>query len=352
MAASAALSLPLPPRPLPCHALIGRTASATVASGSSGEGSVALAVPPRAAGRARRETMMGAHVHQGARRWRAVRATMGGAEGGGGEGDGEGEADGKKGGGEGQHGWEAWQVAQRMYAAVNARDVAGAVACMAERCEYQDMIYRDALHGKQAVEQHLRRVLHAMPPGVAFIIDDISTGDTRACGASHTFHATPPPLLCKSPPLLPPLIAFIPSPPPSPPPIPFLPFLPPIPSSHSLLPSPPPFPIVSSSEVDGRPLPFSRGCSFIRCQPENGALRIVFVRDIPEPSFKPGSAALVSASAALVSASAALVSSSAPLPALLGGAAVEAPARIHQVTSFLQLIHPLPSLSPHPSGHQ
>ncbi|CAI7910484.1 unnamed protein product, partial [Closterium sp. NIES-53] len=232
MAASAALSLPLPPRPLPCHALIGRTASAAVASGSSGEGSVALAVPPRAAGRARRETMVGAHAHQGARRWRAVRATMGGAEGGGGEGDGEEEADGKKGGGEGQHGWEAWQVAQRMYAAVNARDVAGAVACMAERCEYQDMIYRDALHGKQAVEQHLRRVLHAMPPGVAFIIDDISTGDARACGVM--WHA----------------------------------------------------------EVDGRPLPFSRGCSFIRCQPENGALRIVFVRDIPEPSFKPGSAAL------------------------------------------------------------
>ncbi|GJP82030.1 hypothetical protein CLOP_g12150, partial [Closterium sp. NIES-67] len=229
MAAAAAISLPLQPGLVPRVARPTRSncsASAAIAATSSSAAAVPLTVPPRAAGGARGETTMRARAGQRRARSRAaVRATVGDAEK-----RGEGEA----GAGEGreQQREEAWQVAARMYGAVNARDVAGAVACVGERCEYHDMIYRDAMRGRQAIAQHLSRVLQAMPPGVAFVIDDVSKGDEHACGVM--WHA----------------------------------------------------------ELDGRPLPLSRGCSFIRCQREDGALLITFVRDIPEPTMKPGSAAL------------------------------------------------------------
>jgi hypothetical protein len=40
-------------------------------------------------------------------------------------------------------------------------------------------------------------------------------------------------------------------------------------------------------ELDGVPFPFGRGASFVRL---SRAGRIVFARDIPEPSSKPGGA--------------------------------------------------------------
>ena len=53
---------------------------------------------------------------------------------------------------------------------------------------------------------------------------------------------------------------------------------------------------IGYAEWKGRPFPFSRGCSFYRCQPDpqqKQQLQIVYGRDCVEPATKPGELALV-----------------------------------------------------------
>lgn len=119
------------------------------------------------------------------------------------------------------------------YAAINARDIDGALTRIAEDCLYEDMIYSAPFRGRQAVKQHFESVLSVFPPELTFAIDDISRNDAEAVGM--TWHV----------------------------------------------------------EMEGRRFPFSRGCSFYRCAARDGRLQIIYARDIPEHSTKPGAAALI-----------------------------------------------------------
>ncbi len=119
---------------------------------------------------------------------------------------------------------------RRYFGAWNKRDMATAVAQFAEECEYDDTQYSDAFSGKPALEAHLNKVADALPPTFQFCIDEVAdAGDT--CGVQ--WHV----------------------------------------------------------ENDGKPLPFTRGCSMYKTDASG---LIVSGFDVPEPApLKPGSSGLL-----------------------------------------------------------
>ena len=116
------------------------------------------------------------------------------------------------------------------FGAWNERDMTTAVAQFAEECEYDDTQYSDAFSGKVALEAHLNKVADALPPTFQFCIDEVAdAGDT--CGVQ--WHV----------------------------------------------------------ENDGKPLPFTRGCSMYKTDASG---LIVSGFDVPEPApLKPGSSGLL-----------------------------------------------------------
>ena len=119
---------------------------------------------------------------------------------------------------------------RRYFGAWNKRDMVTAVAQFAEDCEYDDTQYSDAFSGKTALEAHLNKVADALPPTFQFCIDEVAdAGDT--CGVQ--WHV----------------------------------------------------------ENDGKPLPFTRGCSMYKTDASG---LIVSGFDVPEPApLKPGSSGLL-----------------------------------------------------------
>ena len=119
---------------------------------------------------------------------------------------------------------------RRYFGAWNERDMATAVAQFAEECEYDDTQYSDAFSGKIALEAHLNKVADALPLTFKFCIDEVAdAGDT--CGVQ--WHV----------------------------------------------------------ENDGKPLPFTRGCSMYKTDASG---LIVSGFDVPEPApLKPGSSGLL-----------------------------------------------------------
>jgi hypothetical protein len=61
-------------------------------------------------------------------------------------------------------------VIRAFYAAINARDLDAALACIDEECVYEDMIYAAPFEGKAAVAAHFRNVFAALPPDMAFVV--------------------------------------------------------------------------------------------------------------------------------------------------------------------------------------
>ena len=116
------------------------------------------------------------------------------------------------------------------FAAWNDRDMDAACAQFAEDCEYDDTQYNSAFTGKAALKAHLFKVADALPPSFAFVIDEVAdAGDT----VGVQWHV----------------------------------------------------------ENDGKPLPFTRGCSMYKADAD-GLLVSGF--DVPEPApLKPGSASLL-----------------------------------------------------------
>lgn len=123
-------------------------------------------------------------------------------------------------------------VAIREYfGAWNRRDMDAACECFADECVYDDTQYNGAFSGKAALKQHLLRVADALPPTFQFCIDEVADGGSTVGVQWHV-------------------------------------------------------------ENDGRPLPFTRGCSMYKADPSTGLLMSGF--DVPEPApFKPGSASLL-----------------------------------------------------------
>ena len=119
----------------------------------------------------------------------------------------------------------------RYFEAWNARDMDAACAQFADECEYEDTQYAGAFTGKEALKAHLNKCADNLPPSFKFCIDEVADGGSTVGVQWHV-------------------------------------------------------------ENNGQPLPFTRGCSLYKADPETGLLVSGF--DVPEPApFKPGSASLL-----------------------------------------------------------
>ncbi|CAM0908017.1 unnamed protein product [Alopecurus aequalis] len=127
-------------------------------------------------------------------------------------------------------------VVREFYDGVNRRDLAAVAPLIAEGCVYEDLVFPRPMVGRDNVVGFFGEFMGSVSPDLRFVIDDISGDDPAAVGV--TWHL----------------------------------------------------------EWKGRPFPFSRGCSFYRCQPDPRRpqqIQIVYGRDCVEPATKPGELALV-----------------------------------------------------------
>ncbi|CAG9460418.1 unnamed protein product [Pedinophyceae sp. YPF-701] len=127
-------------------------------------------------------------------------------------------------------GSSAAQSVKAFYGAINARDIETAVSLIAPDVVYEDMVYPEAKRGGDAVSAMFREQVDAMPDDLVFVIDEITGDQGDSCGL--TWHV---------------------------------------------------------ELKGGIPFPFGRGCSFYRVDPQG---RIVYGRDIVEPTSKPGASTL------------------------------------------------------------
>lgn len=124
---------------------------------------------------------------------------------------------------------DARDTVREYYGACGRGDLEGSLNCFADDVLIEDMIYQRPFRGKREFGPYLEKVIDALPRDMEFVIDDMTGGQDGAVG------------------------------------------------------------LVWHVEIQGKPFPFSRGCSFYRCNQEG---KIVYGRDIPEPSSKPGGIAL------------------------------------------------------------
>ena len=107
----------------------------------------------------------------------------------------------------------------------------GAIDLFSEDVVYEDTVYPGVFNGREALRSHLNRVADAVPDSFRFVVDDISSGPDDAESIGVKWHV----------------------------------------------------------ESNGKPLPFTRGCSFYKF---NDCGQICSGFDLVEPAFKPGDASL------------------------------------------------------------
>jgi len=122
-------------------------------------------------------------------------------------------------------------AARRYWQGMNERNIDYALEQFSEEIFFQDMMFAEPITSKEGLRAHFTTCLDGFPEGLLFVIDEISRdGGDGCCGAY--WH-------CETP--------------------------------------------------EGKAFPFSRGLSFYKCDEEG---KLVFAREIPEPSTKPGPAGL------------------------------------------------------------
>ncbi|XP_073006498.1 uncharacterized protein [Typha latifolia] len=127
----------------------------------------------------------------------------------------------------------ASDVVREFYDGINRRDLGAVELLVGEDCVYEDLVFSRPFVGRKAILDFFRKFTESMSTDLQFVIDDISNEDTLAIGV--TWHL----------------------------------------------------------EWQGRPFPFSKGCSFYRLEILDGKRQIVYGRDCVEPATKPGETALV-----------------------------------------------------------
>ncbi|XP_010245719.1 PREDICTED: uncharacterized protein LOC104589183 [Nelumbo nucifera] len=124
-------------------------------------------------------------------------------------------------------------VVRKFYDGINRRDLVSVEYLIAENCVYEDLVFPRPFVGRQAILGFFNKFIDSISKDLQFVIDDISNMDSSAVGV--TWHL----------------------------------------------------------EWQGRPFPFSKGCSFYRLEILDGKRQIIYGRDSVEPSIKPGETALV-----------------------------------------------------------
>lgn len=128
---------------------------------------------------------------------------------------------------------EAAVMVQEFYAAINRREITSIGDLFADDCVYEDLVFPKPFVGRKAILEFFQKFMDSVGPELEFRVDDITAGDSNAAG------------------------------------------------------------VIWHLEWRGKPLPFSKGCSFYRCQVLNGSRQFVYGRDAVEPATKPGDFTLV-----------------------------------------------------------
>ncbi|KAL6184440.1 hypothetical protein ACLB2K_045841 [Fragaria x ananassa] len=124
-------------------------------------------------------------------------------------------------------------IVRKFYDGINRQDLASVEELIAEKCVYEDLVFPQPFVGRKDILQFFRKFNDSVGKDLQFVIDDLSTNDSTAVGA--TWHL----------------------------------------------------------EWNGKPFPFSKGCSFYRLEVINGKRQIIYGRDSVEPAIKPGDSVLV-----------------------------------------------------------
>ncbi|GLJ31037.1 hypothetical protein SUGI_0620940 [Cryptomeria japonica] len=127
----------------------------------------------------------------------------------------------------------AAQIVKEFYARINRHEVESVGDLLAESCVYEDLVFPQPFVGKKDILDFFKRFTDAVSTDLQFVIDDITSQDASAVGV--TWHL----------------------------------------------------------EWRGKTFPFSKGCSFYRCEIFEGKRQIIYGRDSVEPATKPGDMALV-----------------------------------------------------------
>ncbi|KAI3870776.1 hypothetical protein MKX03_006760 [Papaver bracteatum] len=127
----------------------------------------------------------------------------------------------------------AADIVRKFYDGINRHDLASVEGLIAENCVYEDLIFPRPFVGRKAILEFFKKFTDSISKDLQFVIDDISNEDSLAVGV--TWH-----------------LAW-----------------------------------------QGKPFPFSKGCSFYRLEVVNGKKQIIYGRDSVEPFIKPGESALV-----------------------------------------------------------
>ncbi|XP_020106454.1 uncharacterized protein LOC109722743 isoform X1 [Ananas comosus] len=131
-----------------------------------------------------------------------------------------------------QQGSTASDVVREFYDRINRRDLDGLEVLIGEDCVYEDLVFSRPFVGRKAIIHFFKKFTESISPDLQFVIDDISKEDSSAIGV--TWHL----------------------------------------------------------EWQGKPFPFSKGCSFYRLEILDGKRQLVYGRDCVEPATKPGELAL------------------------------------------------------------
>ncbi|CAL8997694.1 unnamed protein product [Prunus brigantina] len=124
-------------------------------------------------------------------------------------------------------------IVRKFYGGINVQDLASVEELIAEKCVYEDLVFPRPFVGRKDILQFFKKFNDSVGKDLQFVIDDISTEDSTAVGV--TWHL----------------------------------------------------------EWNGKPFPFSKGCSFYRLEVVNGKRQIIYGRDSVEPTIKPGDTVLV-----------------------------------------------------------
>ncbi|KAH9322360.1 hypothetical protein KI387_016999, partial [Taxus chinensis] len=126
----------------------------------------------------------------------------------------------------------AAKIVREFYARINRHEVESVGDLIAENCVYEYLVFPQPFVGRKDILDFFKRFTDAVGTDLQFVIDDITSHDASAVGV--TWHL----------------------------------------------------------EWRGKTFPFSKGCSFYRCEIVNGNRKIIYGRDSVEPAAKPGDMAL------------------------------------------------------------
>ncbi|XP_021729569.1 uncharacterized protein LOC110696552 [Chenopodium quinoa] len=126
----------------------------------------------------------------------------------------------------------ATDVVRNFYGGINRHELAVVEPLISESCVYEDLIFPQPFVGRKSILEFFGKFIDYVSTDLQFVIDAISEEDSSAVGV--TWHL----------------------------------------------------------EWNGRPFPFSKGCSFYQLKVINGVRQIIYARDSVEPAIKPGESAL------------------------------------------------------------